>query len=324
MNRSEDIKKKALELGFLACGIARAEKLEAEELHLSDYLQSDFCAGLSYMKKNIDKRLDPTLLVPGARSIIVVLLNYFPRQLPSEPDIPIVAKYAYGKDYHLVLKEKIHQLFQFIKESVSCQVSGRIFTDSAPVLERAWAVKAGLGWIGKNGMLISRSFGSFFFIGELILDLELDYDVPYSREHCGNCTRCLQSCPTRSFEGPYRLDARRCISYHTIESKEELPEDLKSKFGKHIFGCDICQDVCPWNRKSQPHQIEAFDLPSDFISWSTAEWESLNQDQFNMIFEQSALQRAGFEKIRNTLDNLEEGNKKEPHRLIHKRNPVKD
>jgi len=294
MTNSERIKQKAVELGFLACGIAKAQKLEAEEERLQNYLNLNYNGKMAYMSNHFNKRLDPTLLVPGAKSVVVVLLNYFPAKLQTGQGTPVISKYAYGDDYHLILKDKLQQLYQFIQVEIA-PVNGRVFTDSAPVLERAWAVQAGLGWIGKNGLLINQKYGSFFFIGELIIDLELEFDQPYEKEHCGSCNQCLSACPTNAFVSPAVLDARKCISYLTIELHDEIPSEFVPKLTKRAFGCDICQDVCPWNRRPEPSNY--FEANSFILSASKDDWLALDSDKFDDLFKKSAIKRAGFQKL---------------------------
>jgi epoxyqueuosine reductase len=298
---SKQIKQKATELGFSACGIARARKLDEEEQRLNDYLNNNYHGKMGYMANHFDKRLDPTLLVPGAKSIVVVLLNYFPHQLQTGSGIPILSKYAYGKDYHLVIKERLQQLYNFIDTEIAA-VEGRIFTDSAPVLERAWAVQSGLGWIGKNGLLLNKTLGSFFFIGELIIDLELEYDQPFENEYCGNCTQCLNACPTKALVKPYTLDARRCISYLTIELKEVVPDEFKPFMTKRAYGCDICQDVCPWNQRPTPHGTSDFLPNPKFLEMGKEEWKQLSKNDFNNLFNQSAVKRAGYDKLMQNIE----------------------
>lgn len=300
------IKQKACELGFSACGITKAQKLETEELRLKDYLENNYHGEMSYMANHFEKRLDPTLLVEGAKSIIVVLLNYFPAEIQNDKLAPVISKYAYGTDYHVVIKEKLNQLFSFINNELA-PTNGRVFTDSAPILERAWGVKAGLGWIGKNGLLLNKELGSFFFIGELIIDLPLIYDNPYTKEHCGTCNRCLSACPTNALIKPYTLDARKCISYLTIELKDEIPEKFHSQIMQRVFGCDICQDVCPWNQKIKPHSTEAFSPNKQLLTMSASYWQNLSEKQFDALFSNSAVKRSGFKKLK---QNIEIGSKK--------------
>jgi epoxyqueuosine reductase len=297
------IKQKALELGFSACGIAAARKLDEEEQRVKEYLQNQYHGSMGYMENHFEKRLDPTLLLPGAKSLVVVLLNYFPHQLQTGNGVPIVSKYAYGTDYHVVIKENLNQLLQFIKTEIS-PTEGRVFTDSAPVLERAWAVQAGLGWIGKNGLLLNKELGSFFFIGELIIDLELEYDLPFEKEHCGNCNQCLSACPTKALIKPYILDTRRCISYLTIELKEDIPEEFRPLLMNRVFGCDICQDVCPWNQRSIPTNIFEFQPDSRFLNMDSNTWKVMDEETFEQIFHSSALNRAGFKKLKMNIDTL--------------------
>jgi len=300
---SEQIKQKALELGFSACGIAAVQKLDEEELHLKSYLDRNFHGQMGYMANHFEKRLNPALLVPGAKSVVVVLLNYFPAKIQQEKDMPIVSKYAYGKDYHVVLKDKLKLLFDWIDSEIA-PIQGRVFTDSAPVLEKAWAVKAGLGWIGKNGLLLNKEIGSFFFIGELIVDLELECDSPNTKKYCGTCTNCIDACPTKSLVSPSVLDSRSCISYLTIELNEDIPGEFKSLLNNRIFGCDICQDVCPWNRNVNPHITPEFNPSEALISMNKADWEHLDQITFKSMFKHSALERAGFAKLKMNIENV--------------------
>jgi epoxyqueuosine reductase len=302
-NYSLLIKQKALSLGFTACGIAAARKLDEEELRLKSYLDNNYHGEMGYMANHFDKRLDPTLLVPGAKSVVVVLMNYFPHQLQVGQGVPFVAKYAYGKDYHQVVKDRLQQLFDFIDNEIA-PIQGRVFTDSAPVLERAWAVQAGLGWIGKNGLLLNKELGSFFFIGELIIDLELERDQPYTKEHCGSCDQCLNACPTQALVKPYTLDARRCISYHTIELKDDTPEEYKPLLMNRVFGCDICQDVCPWNRNPTPQTTNEFFPHPQFLEMDRDEWCAMDNWDFNSIFKGSAINRAGFLKMKKNIQNI--------------------
>lgn len=302
LSNSIIIKQKAQELGFSACGIAPARKLVEEEQRLKAYLENNYQGNMGYLANHFEMRLDPTLMVPEAKSVVVVLLNYFPSKLQTGK-VPIVSKYAYGKDYHFVVKEKLQKLLQYIKTEIS-PVEGRIFTDSAPVLERVWAVQAGLGWIGKNGLLLNKELGSFFFIGELIIDLELEYDSPFSKEYCGRCDKCLKTCPTQALVKPYILDARRCISYLTIELKEDTPQDLKPLLDSRIFGCDICQDVCPWNNHHLPHNTPEFEPTLEFLQMDKSDWQSLSLERFNNLFNQSAIKRTGYEKLVQNIRNV--------------------
>lgn len=297
------IKQKAQALGFDACGITKARKLVDSEQHLKSFLDQNYHGEMGYLANHFEKRLDPTLLVPGAKSIVVLLLNYFPDQLQKGTETPIISKYAYGKDYHLVIKDKLKVLFEYINTEIT-PVEGRMFTDSAPVLEREWAVQAGLGWIGKNGLLINKELGSFFFIAELIIDLELEYDQPYEKEHCGRCNQCLSACPTQALVKPYVLDARKCISYLTIELKDEIPENIRPKLMRRAFGCDICQDVCPWNQRPKAHKVEEFKPHPDLLKMTRVDWQQLSKEQFSEMFKNSAVKRAGFEKVKQNIKSL--------------------
>ncbi len=293
--RSEAIKAEALRLGFSNCGIARAEPLFQETPHLLQWLDKGFHADMKYMERNLEKRTDPQQLVENAKSVIVVLHNYFPEKVKFNSSYK-VAKYAYGKDYHQVLKEKLFTLFNFIHSEIT-PITGRCFTDSAPVLERAWAVKAGLGWIGKNSNLLTRNDGSFVFIGELIIDLELEYDRPTMHDYCGSCTICIEQCPTGAIVSPKVIDSRRCISYLTIENKEVIPEEFTGKTNNWIFGCDICQDVCPWNRKCQPHSESQFTPSDSLVELTDERWENLTENDFTTLFSQSPISRPGYEGL---------------------------
>ncbi|MBN2484518.1 MAG: tRNA epoxyqueuosine(34) reductase QueG [Bacteroidales bacterium] len=292
------IKKKALELGFSACGCAPAKPLKQYETFFKFWLSKGLQASMQYMENYVEKRLDPTLLVPGAKSIVSVLLNYFPEK--SQPDnVPLVAKYAYGHDYHFVIKKKLKQLLSFINSELT-ECNGRYFTDSAPVLERAWAVEAGLGWIGKNTNLIAPKKGSYFFIGELIIDLELEYDRPVG-DFCGTCTRCIDACPTKALFQPYTLDSKKCISYQTIENKGEIDKVVKPELNNYIFGCDICQDVCPWNRFSEPATELALQPHEGFMGLGTESWQTMDEELFRQLFSHTPLSRVGFKGIRKNL-----------------------
>jgi epoxyqueuosine reductase len=294
------IKTEALRLGFDACGIAKAEALEEDRSRLLEWLNASYQADMKYMERNIDKRTDPGKLVDGAKSVIVVLQNYFPDKHNFKSDYKI-AKYAYGEDYHIVLKEKLFSLFNFINKEIA-PVKGRCFTDSAPVLERAWAVKAGLGWIGKNGNLLTRNFGSFVFIAEIIIDLELEYDTPNLRDYCGSCNICVEQCPTGAIISPKVIDSNKCISYLTIENKKEIPQEFKGKTQNWIFGCDICQDVCPWNRKNKPGTEQRFIPDMKLTDFENTDWESLNQEEFDTFFLKSPISRAGLSGIKRNIE----------------------
>lgn len=303
---SDEIKQKALDLGFDACGICRATESGEEERYMQ-WLQDHWQGGMGYMERNIDKRLDPRLLVEGARSIISVALNYYPPvKLPGK--VPQFAYYAYGKDYHEVVREKLRCLFEWIRERVP-DVTGRYFSDSAPVLERFWAARAGLGFIGKNTLLIIPGKGSYFFLGELIIDIELDYDEPVT-ENCGDCTRCLRSCPTNAIEEPYRLNATRCISYQTIENKGEIAPEIVPNLRNNVYGCDICQKVCPWNRDAMSHNIPEF-MPSDaFLKLDLEQILEMDEDRWNHIFRQSAVKRAKLSGLKRNASAISKSRRK--------------
>ena len=297
--RSKLIKTQAQALGFDFCGIARAEFLEEEAPRLEAWLQQNYHGQMHYMANHFDKRLDPTKLVEGAQSVITLLYNYYPKEDLAEEGNYKIAKYAYGQDYHFVIKEKLRALLAHIQETIG-EVHGRVFVDSAPVMERAWAQKSGAGWIGKNSLLLNKQRGSFFFLAELIIDLPLEYDGPVP-DYCGTCTRCLDACPTEAITEPYVVDASKCISYFTIELKEEIPTEVKGKFDDWIFGCDICQDVCPWNRHSRPHQEPAFDPPSELKDMNRRDWEEMTQEVFQRVFKKSALKRAKFQGLQKNV-----------------------
>ena len=296
----ERIKQKALELGFLACGISRADFLSGEKSRLEQWLDAGLNGEMDYMSRNSNKRLDPRLLHEGTKSVISVLLNYYPREKQADPLAPVLSKYAYGTDYHFVLKEKLNALLAFINAEIA-PCNGRAFVDSAPVLDKAWAVRAGLGWIGKNTNLISVEHGSFFFIGELLIDLEPEPDERKVSNHCGHCTRCIDACPTKAIISPYVVDARRCISYQTIEQKGEIDESLSATFGNRVFGCDICQDVCPWNLKSEFHEEEAFNPNPKLMELSREEWMNMDEMLFAQLFRKSAVKRAKYSGLMRNL-----------------------
>lgn len=297
------IKAEAQRLGFMSCGISKAGFLEEEAPRLEQWLRQGRHGNMQYMENHFDKRLDPTLLVEDAKSVISLLLNYYPEQVQN-PESYKISKYAYGTDYHFVIKDKLKQLMQFIQEEIG-EVSGRAFTDSAPVLDKAWAAKSGLGWRGKNSNLISKKKGSFFFIAELIVDLELDHDTPVT-DHCGSCTACIDACPTQAIVEPYKVDGSRCISYFTIELKEELPNDVKGKFDNWMFGCDICQDVCPWNRFSEPHNEPLFNPHPELLDFSRKDWEEITEEVFQKVFKKSAVKRTKYSGLTRNLKFLKD------------------
>ena len=282
------IKAEAKRLGFLSCGISKAGFLEEEAPRLESWLKNNSHGQMTYMENNFDKRLDPTLLVDGSKSVISLLLNYYPDEVQNEDTFKI-SKYAYGEDYHFVIKDKLKELLFSIQSNIG-EVSGRAFTDSAPVLDRAWAAKSGLGWIGKNANLITQKVGSYYFIAELIIDLELEYDSAVT-DHCGSCTACIDACPTEAIESPYIVNGSKCISYFTIELKEAIPQEVKGKFEDWIFGCDICQDVCPWNRFSKPHNEPLFNPHPQLLDLSKKDWNEITQETFLEVFKNSAVKR---------------------------------
>lgn len=297
------IKAEAEKLGFLFCGIAKAGFLEQEAPRLETWLKKGFHGEMAYMENHFDKRLDPRLLVDGAQSVISLGLNYYSEQQQTDPEAPKISRYAFGADYHEVIKNKLFLLLGFIRENVG-EVGGRAFVDSAPVLDRAWAKKAGLGWIGKNGNLISKQKGSFFFLAELIIDLELEYDIEPTQDHCGTCTRCIDACPTDAIIAPSVVDGSRCISYLTIELKNEIPQEFKGKMDNWAFGCDICQDVCPWNRFSVLHQETAFHPPENLLEMSRQDWEEITEDTFKKVFKNSAVKRTKFKGLKRNIEFL--------------------
>lgn len=292
------IKAEAKRFGFLACGISKAAFLEQEAPRLESWLKNNSHGQMAYMENNFDKRLDPTLLVEGSKSVISLLLNYYPREFQKEDTFKI-SKYAYGEDYHFIIKDKLKELLFSIQSTIG-EVSGRAFTDSAPVLDRAWAAKSGLGWIGKNANLITQKVGSFYFIAELIIDLELEYDSAVT-DHCGSCTACIDACPTEAIESPYIINGSKCISYFTIELKEAIPQEVKGKFDDWIFGCDVCQDVCPWNRFSKSHNEPLLNPHPKLLDFSKNDWNEITQDTFREVFKNSAVKRT---KLSGLLRNI--------------------
>jgi epoxyqueuosine reductase len=294
------IKQAASGLGFDYCGIARAMPLDDDARRLEQWLNKGLHGSMQYMENYFDLRVDPTRLVPGARSVITLLQNYFPSE-QQQAGVPRIAKYAFGKDYHEVIREKLNQLLQKARLAVG-DINGRGFVDSAPVLERTWAERSGLGWVGKNGNLIHKQAGSFYFIATLITDLELVYDDPFAKDFCGTCTRCIDACPTGAIQPGKVVDGSRCISYFTIELKDELiPDTMKGQFDNWAFGCDTCQDVCPWNRFSRPTTETAFTPIPEILNLSTAEWEAMTEEKFRKIFKDSPLRRTKFKGIQRNI-----------------------
>jgi epoxyqueuosine reductase len=302
---SQLIKKEAQKLGFLFCGISKAGFLEEEAPRLESWLKKNMHGEMQYMENHFDKRLDPRLLVDGAKSVISLGVNYYTDNRQTDADAPKISKYAYGIDYHTVIKDKLRQLLQIINEQIG-EVGGRVFVDSAPVLDKAWAKKSGMGWIGKNSNLLNKKAGSFFFLAELIIDLELEYDVAPTADHCGTCTSCIDACPTDAIVGPYVVDGSRCISYLTIELKNEIPQEFKGKMDNWMFGCDVCQDVCPWNRFSVLNTEPAFVPHPDLLHLKAADWQDITQDVFQKVFKNSAVKRTKFSGLKRNMDFLKE------------------
>ena len=292
------IKAEAKRLGFLSCGISKAGFLEEDAPRLEKWLNQNHHGKMDYMTDYFDKRLDPTLLVPDSKSVISLLLNYYPPDFQNSDSYKI-SKYAYGKDYHSVLKKKLKKLLRAIRTEIG-DVSGRAFMDFAPVMEKSWAAKSGLGWIGKNANLITQKTGSFYFIAELILDLELEYDNP-TTDHCGSCTACIDACPTEAIVAPYVVDGSKCISYYTIELKENIPQEMKGKLDDWMFGCDVCQDVCPWNRFSKAHSEPLFTPYTELLSYSKKDWEEITEETFAKVFTNSPLKRTKLEGLKRNI-----------------------
>lgn len=303
MNNSKNtllIKSESKRLGFDYVGISKADFLEEEAPRLENWLNNNMHGQMSYMQNYFDKRLDPRLLVPGAKSVISLLLNYFPSEKQEDENAPKISKYAYGNDYHSVIKEKLNQLLEFIRINIG-EVEGRVFVDSAPVMDKAWAKKSGLGWIGKNSNLINKQSGSFFFIAELIIDLELEYDKAI-KDYCGTCTKCIDACPTDAIAEPYVVDGSKCISYFTIELKDAIPNEMKGKFENWMFGCDICQDVCPWNSFSKPHNEALFNPNAELLGMTKQDWTELTEETFKRVFKNSAVKRTKYTGLKRNIE----------------------
>jgi epoxyqueuosine reductase len=294
---TQKIKSIAKDLGFLSCGISKAEFLEEEAPRLEQWLKEGRHGQMAYMENHFDKRLDPRILVPGAKSVVSLLFNYYPEKQQAK-GAPKISKYAFGTDYHFVIKDKLKQLFQILQEETG-EINGRVFVDSAPVMDKAWAARSGLGWIGKNTNLITQKVGSFFFIAEIILDLELEYDTT-TTDHCGSCTACIDACPTQALT-PYQIDASKCISYLTIELKDQIPDEFQGKMDGWAFGCDVCQDVCPWNRFSKPHREPLFEPQPELLQYLQKDWEELTETTFELIFKNSAVKRTRYEGLKRNL-----------------------
>jgi len=297
------IKTEAKRLGFLSCGISKAQFLEEEAPRLEKWLNKNMHGQMQYMENHFDKRLNPTKLVEDSKSVISLLLNYFPEEEQNQNSFKL-SKYAFGTDYHFIIKEKLKSLLYFIQEEIG-EVYGRAFVDSAPVLDKAWAAKSGLGWIGKNSNLLTQQVGSFYFIAELIVDLELEYDSP-TTDHCGTCTACIDACPTKAIVQPYIVDGSKCISYLTIELKNNIPSEFKEKLDDWMFGCDVCQDVCPWNKFSKSHNEPLFNPHPELLFMSKKDWEEITEDVFNKIFKNSAVKRTKFSGLKRNIKFLKE------------------
>ena len=298
------IKTEAKRLGFLSCGISKAQFLEKEAPRLEKWLNKNRHGQMQYMENHFDKRLDPTKLVEDSKSVISLLLNYYPSEFQKDAAAPKISKYAYGTDYHFVIKDKLKSLLHFIQDEIG-DVHGRAFVDSAPVLDKAWAAKSGLGWIGKNSNLLTQQVGSFYFIAELIIDLELEYDAT-TTNHCGTCTACIDACPTEAIVEPYVVDGSKCISYFTIELKENIPPDFRGKFDNWMFGCDVCQEVCPWNRFSKAHNEPLFNPHPELLSMKKKDWEEITHDVFKKVFKDSAVKRTKFSGLKRNINFLKE------------------
>jgi epoxyqueuosine reductase len=300
LSNKQRIQQEALRLGFMGVGFAKADFLEEDAIRLESFLKNNYHGKMSYLENHFDLRVDPRKLVPNAKSVITLLLNYYPNE-SQDIDSPKIAKYAWGMDYHDVIKEKLKALFAYINQHIG-QIDGRGFVDSAPVLERTWANKSGLGWIGKNGNLINKQAGSFFFIATLICDLELEPDPTFKTDHCGTCTRCIDACPTDAIIDNKKIDASKCISYLTIELKDQLiPDAFEGKMDNWLFGCDVCQDVCPWNRFSKPHTEQAFTAHKEILNLSSHEWEALEESTFNILFKHSPLKRSKWKGLQRNI-----------------------
>lgn len=297
------IKTEAKRLGFLSCGVSKAQFLEEEAPRLENWLNKQMHGQMHYMENHFDKRLDPTKLVEGSKSVISLLLNYFPEKTQDQETYKL-SKYAYGTDYHFVIKDKLKALLHAIQDEIG-EVEGRAFVDSAPVLDKAWAAKSGLGWIGKHSNLLTQQVGSFYFIAELIIDLELEYDS-ITTDHCGTCTKCIDACPTQAITEPYVVDGSKCISYFTIELKENIPPEFKDQFEDWVFGCDICQDVCPWNRFTKSHNEPLFNPHPDLLDMTKKDWEEITEETFKKVFQKSAVKRTKFSGLKRNINFLKD------------------
>ncbi len=296
------VKQTALELGFSFVGVAKARQLDDEARKLEEWLNRNYQGQMSYMANHFDKRIDPTKLVPGAKSVVTLMYNYYNDEKQTDPNAPKISMYAYGKDYHHIIKDKLKTFLNILNEEIG-EVHGRCFVDSAPVLERDWAKHSGIGWIGKNSLLINKTQGSYFFLAELIIDLELEPDAPI-KDYCGTCTRCIDACPTEAIVEPYVVDGSKCISYFTIELKEAIPDEVKGKFDNWMFGCDICQAVCPWNRFAKQHEEPSFKPHPDLLGMTKNDWEEVTEEVFRALFQKSAVKRTKFKGLKRNIDFL--------------------
>jgi epoxyqueuosine reductase len=307
LRHADLIRAEAHRLGFEFVGFARAERLDEEARRLDAWLRQGAHGKMGYMENHFDLRVDPRLLVPDAKSVICLTFNYYTEKQQSDPEAPVISQYAYGEDYHFVVKDRLKSLLQYMREAIG-EIEGRCFVDSAPVMEREWARRAGIGWNGKNTLTLHPRRGSFFFLAEIICDLPLVYDDPI-RDHCGTCRRCIEACPTEAIapEG-YFLDATKCISYLTIELREAIPEEFRPHMANRVFGCDICQDVCPWNRFSKPHEEPAFEPPAELLDMSRRDWQEMTEEVFGRVFKKSAVKRVKYAGLRRNVGFLGEGN----------------
>jgi epoxyqueuosine reductase len=296
---SQIIKEEAKNLGFSFCGISKAEFLEEDAPRLENYLNKNMHGEMSYMENHFDKRLDPTKLVEGSKSVVSLMYNYYSDKAQLDSEAPKISMYAYGKDYHFLIKDKLKELMTILNEKIG-EIGGRVFVDSAPVLDKAWAKKSGLGWIGKNSNLINKEQGSFFFLAEMIIDIELEYDNPI-KDYCGTCTACIDACPTDAIVDNYIVDGSKCISYFTIELKEAIPAEMNGKFDNWMFGCDVCQDVCPWNKFSKAHQEPFFDPHPDLLKLTKGDWQEITHEVFNELFRKSAVKRTKYDGLKRNI-----------------------
>ena len=310
--RVERIRQWASELGFTAVGFSRAQRLDEEEPRLAAWLKEGRHGQMGYLEKNFDKRLDPTLLLPGTKTVISLLYNHYTDERQADPEAPRISTYAYGEDYHFVVKWKLKELLKWMRRDWG-DIAGRVYVDSAPILERAWAARSGLGWIGKHGLMLNKEGGSHFFLGEILVDLDLPPDGPVT-DHCGSCTRCIDACPTGAIIRPQVVDGSKCISYFTIELRDALPEPMAGRFENWMFGCDICQEVCPWNRHATPHDEPAFEPKPELLAMTGQDWRDLREETFDALFRKSPVQRTGYAGLKRNiafLDRSREERKRE-------------